>query len=154
MSLKSFIHKRFINPILGQLKQGISPHKLALSLATGSVMGIFPILGPVTSICVLLGLIFKLNHVAVQAANYAVYPVQIALLIPFYRMGEKIFMVGPVPLVVDDIIKEFQSGFMAAVEKYAMTGLYGVVAWLIVSPIIFAIIYKISFTILNKVSRK
>ena len=34
-----------------------------------------------------MGIAFRLNHVALQVANYAVYPLQLALLIPFYRVA-------------------------------------------------------------------
>jgi len=151
MSAKSFLHKKLILPILDQLKQGITPHKLALSLAAGFVLGAFPLIGPVTPLCVLVAFIFRLNHVAIQTANYAAYPVQIALLIPFYRMGEWIFQVPSIPLNVQSILAEFQASYLVAMEKYLMTGLRGVVAWLIVSPFAFAIIYKLSFTILKRV---
>lgn len=153
MSLKSFLHGKLVAPVVNQLKQGITPKKLAQSIAVGFVMGCFPILGPITPMCVLLGIILKLNHVAVQTANYAAYPVQLALLIPFYRAGEKIFGVPPIPLNVQDILNEFQNSFLGAMEKYLMTGLRGVVAWLIVSPLALIIIYKLSFIFLKKVMK-
>ena len=153
MSIKSFLYNKLALPILNQLKQGITPKKLAQSIALGFVMGCFPIIGPITPMCVFLTFIFRLNHVAVQTANYAAYPVQLALLIPFYRAGEKIFGVPPIPLNVQDILNSFQTSFTGAIEKYLMTGLRGVVAWLIVSPLAFAIIYKLSFIFLKKVMK-
>lgn len=154
MSIKSFLHNKFVAPILYQLKQGITPEKLSQSLAAGFVLGFLPLIGPVTPLCLLVAFIFKLNHVAIQVANYLAYPVQIAMLIPFYRLGEKIFAVQPVPLNIDDILLSFQTSFSEAIEKYLMTGLRGVVAWLIISPLAFLLIYKISHLILKRVMKR
>jgi uncharacterized protein (DUF2062 family) len=153
MSFKSFLHGKLVAPIILQLKQGITPHKLALSLATGFVLGCIPIIGPITPLCVFVAFLFRLNHVAIQVANYAAYPLQIAMLIPFYRMGEKIFGIPPIPLNVQEILNTFQESFSMAIEKYLMTGLRGVVAWLIVSPFAFVMIYKLSFIFLKKVMK-
>lgn len=152
--IKNFFYTRIIAPVLGQLKQGISPHKLSLSLAAGFVLGSFPLIGPVTPMCLLVAFIFKLNHIAIQSANYAAYPLQIALLIPFYRAGEKLFGVGPIALNIQSILSEFQASYMGAMEKYLMTGLRGVVVWLIVSPVAFFLTYKISLVILERVMKQ
>lgn len=69
------------------LRQGRSPDRVALALAAGAVIGIFPAPGLTVAICVVLGVVLRLNHVALQAANYAVYPLHLALLIPFYHVA-------------------------------------------------------------------
>jgi len=38
---RGFLHRRFIAPIVALLTQGITPEKIALSLAFGIVLGIF-----------------------------------------------------------------------------------------------------------------
>jgi uncharacterized protein (DUF2062 family) len=76
------------------LRQGISPQRLALTLALGFAIGCFPMLGIPTVLCALLALTLKLNLPAIQAANYAVMPLQMALVVPFARLGGRLFAFG------------------------------------------------------------
>ena len=48
---KSFWKRRVVTPLIAQLKQGVTPEKLALTVALGLVLGIFPILGATTLLC-------------------------------------------------------------------------------------------------------
>ena len=82
---------------LGFLSQGSTPRNLALSLALGMVVGLFPVLGLSTLLCTILALVFRLNLPAMQAANYGVYPLQLMLMLPFARLGEKVFHARAIP---------------------------------------------------------
>jgi uncharacterized protein (DUF2062 family) len=64
----------------------------ARSIAAGVFLGLLPIFGLPTPLCVLAAGVFRLNLPLVQAANYSVYPLQIALVVPFYRLGEWLFV--------------------------------------------------------------
>ncbi len=72
------------------LRHGISPRRLAATLAIGFVLGCLPIFGIPTALCVLVALAFRLNQPAIQAANYAAMPFQLALLVPLIRLGSKL----------------------------------------------------------------
>jgi uncharacterized protein (DUF2062 family) len=71
--------------------QGISPRRLALTLALGFAVGCLPMFGIPTALCLLLALGLRLNLPAIQAANYAALPFQIALIFPFVRLGAWMF---------------------------------------------------------------
>jgi uncharacterized protein (DUF2062 family) len=70
------------------LRQGISPRRLALTLALGFAIGCFPVLGIPTALCALLAVALGLNLPVIQAANYAAMPLQLALIVPFVRLGQ------------------------------------------------------------------
>lgn len=72
------------------LRQGISPSRLALTLALGFVIGCIPVVGIPTALCAMIALVFRLNQPAIQAANYAAMPFQVALIVPFVRLGGKL----------------------------------------------------------------
>lgn len=72
------------------LLQGISPERLALTLALGFVLGCIPVLGVPTALCAVLALALRLNLPAIQAANYAAMPFQVALIVPLVRIGGKL----------------------------------------------------------------
>jgi len=73
------------------LRQGISPRRLALTLVLGFVVGCIPVVGLPTALCAVLALAFRLNQPAIQAANYAAMPFQVALIVPLLRLGSKLF---------------------------------------------------------------
>ncbi len=91
----NWLRRRLWEPLRAQLRQGLSPERLAWSLALGLGAGVSPLVGSSTGLCILLALVFRLNQVVMQAANYLAYPLQLALLIPFIRLGEKLF--APMP---------------------------------------------------------
>src|SRR6201988_5041104 len=86
-----FLSRKLLRPLLELLRQGATPEKLALSIALGAVLALLPAIGCNTTLCALIALIWRLNLPAVQLVNYFLYPLQIALLIPFFRLGEKLF---------------------------------------------------------------
>ncbi len=72
------------------LSQGISPQRLAVTLALGFAVGCIPVIGIPTALCAGLALALKLNLPAIQAANYAAMPLQFALIVPFIKLGGRI----------------------------------------------------------------
>jgi uncharacterized protein (DUF2062 family) len=77
------------------LRQGISPQRLALTLALGFAIGCIPVVGIPTVVCAGLALAMRLNLPAIQAANYIAMPFQVALIVPFVRLGGWLFTSGP-----------------------------------------------------------
>ncbi len=75
-------------------RQGISPQRLALTLAVGFVVGCIPVVGLPTGICAMIALAFRLNQPAIQAANYLAMPFQVALILPLVRLGSKLLPLG------------------------------------------------------------
>ncbi len=148
------LFRKIADPIFKQLKQGVSPHKLAQSVAFGMVLGTLPVIGPTTALCVIAAAIFKLNHVAIQTINYVAYPVQFALLIPFYRAGEWIFGAEPIAIDIPMILQEFNVDFMIALKKYAVSALMACVAWLLFSPVFFGILYYSSLKLFQRFALK
>lgn len=77
------------------LRQGISPRRLALTLALGFAVGCIPVVGVPTVLCAGLALALRLNLPAIQAANYAAMPLQLVLIVPFARLGGRLFASAP-----------------------------------------------------------
>jgi uncharacterized protein (DUF2062 family) len=81
------------------LRQGITPQRLAVTLALGFTIGCIPVLGAPTLLCAALALALRLNMPAIQAANYAAMPFQLALLVPFVRLGAHIVAPPALPAI-------------------------------------------------------
>jgi hypothetical protein len=71
----------------------ISAENVALLLAVGLVLGIFPMWGCPTILCLLASLILRVNFPALQIVNQLCWPLQLAMLLPLARLGSRI--VGP-----------------------------------------------------------
>src|SRR5262245_45120940 len=67
--LKFFWRRRVIGLIVAQLTQGVSPEKIALTIALGSTIAIFPIMGSTTLLCLIVGVWCKLNQPIIQLVN-------------------------------------------------------------------------------------
>jgi len=93
------IWQRISSPVVSRLRvvmsAGLTPQKLAQTLCIGCALGILPLLWGTTLICLLVAHILKLNHVVLQTLNYLFYPLQLVLLVPFYKLGAWLFPWGP-----------------------------------------------------------
>jgi hypothetical protein len=66
---------------------GTSPETLALSIVLGVTLGVFPIYGCPTLLCVAAAFLFRPHVPLLQAVNAVTGPLQFALLLPFHRVG-------------------------------------------------------------------
>ncbi len=83
---------------MGLLKMGADPDKLAWSLALGVVVGVNPLLGSTTLVALGLASAFRLNLVASQVGNHAMYPLELLLFPVFIKVGDVIFGTDKLPL--------------------------------------------------------
>ena len=120
--MKQLLEKYLIAPLRALLQQGLSPRLLALSLAVGLIVGIFPVLGTTTVLCTLVAAVFRLNQIAVQTAHFLMTPVQLLLII---REGLALISEGAVHAITvlwDAIL-------------HAMLG------WVLLGPALFVVVY-------------
>ena len=148
---EGFFKRRLVRPILDLLRQGVTPEKLALSLALGVVFGVFPALGWTTTLCAILAIVLRLNLPAIQIVNYFMYPVQIALLVPFFRLGEKLFRAPHLPLSVPQIYGMIHASLWTAIKLLWTTTWHAIVAWALLAPLVVALAYAILRPLLRRV---
>jgi uncharacterized protein (DUF2062 family) len=127
--------------VLDLLKQGITPHKIALATALGALLGIAPVLGTTIVSCTLAALVLRLNLVLIQIVNNLVYPLQLLLLIPFVQAGQWLFRQPPLPLSVSQIVAMVKQDFWRSIVALWSYTWHGAVAWLLFSAIAGPIIY-------------
>ena len=138
---ESFWQRRVVAPIVGQLKQGITPEKIALTIALGLVLGIFPILGSTTILCGLAAVLLRLNQPIIQLVNYFAYPLQLALIIPIYRLGETLFRQPHIPLSIPLLFERFRADFGKFLTDFGIVAVQGIAVWCLLAPVAAAILY-------------
>ena len=80
------------------MRGGVTPRRLAWSLALGIVIGINPSVGITTLLVVMLAWVFGLNQVASQVGAHAMAPVHLLLFIPFIQLGVHLFHTRGLPM--------------------------------------------------------
>jgi uncharacterized protein (DUF2062 family) len=137
-------------PLMTFLAQGLTPEKLALSLAVGLTLGLFPIVGATTLLSLAAGFVLRLNHAAVQLVNYLAYPLQLPLILAFVRLGETLVSAPPMPFSPATLVAELRADPAGFLERFGLTGLHGILGWSVVAPAILAVVYLATLPLLRR----
>jgi len=118
----------------------LGPMQLAQCVSFGLLWGVFPLVGTSTLLCTISAIGFRLNIAVVQAVNYLVYPLQLALLVPFMKFGA--FVTGTsIKLPTFDGLKNLVSEWQQS-EATELTGdifqifISALAGWATLAPII------------------
>jgi uncharacterized protein (DUF2062 family) len=134
---------------------GASPEKLAWSIAAGLLIGINPILGSTTLLCLALAFIFRLNVAASQLGNHIVYPLEIILIIPFIHAASRIFHTAPMPLSANQLLNAAREHPVDLTRQLWLWEWHAFVLWaaiaVITIPIIALTLTPILRRLLNRV---
>ncbi len=152
--MKDWLRRRLLGPLLGLLKQGMSPERLALCVAIGIVVGNIPILGLSTALCALIALVFRLNLPAMQIVQALMAPTQLLLIIPFVRLGEWILRAPPQPLSIQAGLALLSHGVGHAVVVLWDAILHAGFAFLLVAPIATFVLYKLLIPVFVRAARQ
>jgi hypothetical protein len=138
---ESFWRRRVVAPVLAQLTQGVTPDRIALTLAVGTACSLLPFLGFTALLNLGVGLWLRLNQPILQTLNQLLGPLQLVLIIGYVRVGEVIWRAAPMPLSVGILMKAFKDDPWAFVQRFGWTGVHAATAWLISVPLIVATLY-------------
>lgn len=130
-----WLRRRAWEPLEKLLHQGTSPEALAWSVSVGLALGVFPMWGTSTALCVGTAMAFRLNQVAIQAANYMAYPLQLLLIIPFIRLGERLFGAPRLPLSLGQLHQAVSADAWGTLGVFWTDLWHASVAWLLVMPL-------------------
>ena len=138
------------NFLLKSLKQGITPRKLALTCALGVVLGLFPVFGTTTLLCLMAALVLRLNIPLIQLVNYLVAPLQLILIVPLITLGGAIFGLQPFPYSTDQFITMFRNDFWHVISDagYALAIAIGV--WGLLSIPVFFLLFLVALWLFQK----
>ncbi len=150
-SMIHYFHKRVFAPVLDLLKQGAAPEKIALSIAWGAVLGIFPVLGITTFLCACVAVTFRLNMAAIQFANWLVCPLQVILLVPFIMLGGHLFGTPAAAEDVENVMTLFRADLSSALGYAGDRVFRGVLVWLLAVPVVLPLLNKILVSVFRKV---
>ena len=124
------------------LSSGLTPRKLLVTLCIGAALGLLPIVWGTTILCAVAAYVFRLNQVVLQSVNYLLYPLQLALIIPFCRLGARLFPWGP-PFPAEILTYVLHGRGYGMINLFAWATLKAVAAWLMTVPPSALVLYQL-----------
>jgi uncharacterized protein (DUF2062 family) len=146
----SWWRHRVVDPLLILLKQGLSPEKLALTIALGITLGVTPVLGSTGLLCTLAALVFRLNLPAIQLVNWLVYPLQLALLVPLLRTGAYLFGKDSGEFSLSVILHLIRTDALRAIAILWTATLHALLVWLAAGLVATGLLYLALVPILKR----
>jgi uncharacterized protein (DUF2062 family) len=146
--------RNVIDPVAEQLTQGITPEKLALTLAVGSALALFPILGTTTLLCLLAGILLRLNQPIIQMVNALCTPLHLPVIYCMVRLGGWMFSVPSTHMGLRMMNHMLWVDPLDFFEKFGMTALHAIAAWAAIFPFWVAITYLLALPVLREVLRR
>ena len=140
--MRDFLQRRLAIPLLALLRQGVSPRKLALSLALGGTIGLMPVLGVSTALCALAALLLKLNMPAIQLVNYLLTPLQLLLIIPLLRFGESLANAPPFPVTLESGLALLSQGAIDAIQVLGLAIVHATLGWIVLAPLCALLLFR------------
>ena len=145
--------RRTLDVVVAQLRQGVTADKIALTLAIGLILGLFPIFGTTTALCVLAALWLKLNQPMIQLVNWFAAPLQLPGIYLFVRIGEHLTHSSPVQFSIPGLVQQFRDSPLQFLRLFGMTGVRAVLAWMLIAPLIAAVVYVALLAPLRRMAR-
>lgn len=146
--------RKIVRPIQGFLRQGLTPRKLAFTIALGIALGVTPVLGSTALLCTIAAIAFRLNLAAIQLVNWLVYPLQLALLIPFLRMGAWMFGIRPTLLTVVNILALIRANVFHAMAILLSATVHALAVWVLLGSIITGMFYLVLVPVLCRMQKR
>lgn len=147
---KSSWRQRAGAQIRAQLTQGTSPDRIAFTLAIGTACSLVPFLGFTSLLNLAVGICLRLNQPILQAWNQLLGPLQLALILVYVRLGEKLWQAAPVPFSIPVLTRAFRENPRLFLERFGWTGVHAATAWALSAPVVIVALYSALRPVLRK----
>jgi uncharacterized protein (DUF2062 family) len=133
----SWWRRRVVAPILALLTQGITPDRIAFTLAVGTACSLFPFLGFTSLLNLGVGLWLRLNQPLLQVLNQLLGPLQLALILAYVRLGEWVWRAEGDRFSVAEMLSFFrEANFGDFLQRFGWAGVHAFTAWALTSPVL------------------
>jgi uncharacterized protein (DUF2062 family) len=153
---RTFWERRVRDPIVLQLTQGITPEKIALTLAVGFALGMFPVFGCTTLLCFCAAYVLRLNQPIIQLLNQALLPVHLPVFFALWQLGERVFHVKSderLILTPPVIYRAFRHDLLKALHDYGEGIVHSIFVWAVLVLPAIAVIYYLSLPVIRGITR-
>jgi len=137
-----------------QLTQGVTPRKVSLSIAVGSALALFPILGTTTTLCIVAGVALGLNQPIIQGVNALCTFIYFPLIYAFVRLGDLLAGTAKSDLDIPVMIALFTHHPRDFFHQFGVTGLHAILGWAVVAPFWIPLVYLVALKPLEAAERR
>lgn len=120
----------------------------------GVVVGVNPVLGSTTILCLALAFLLRLNIAASQLANHLVYPLQLLFLLPFLRLGARLFHTGTMPLSASRLLNLARTHPLELTRQLWFWESRALLLWLLFAALVAPPLAFVFTTILRRLHRR
>lgn len=138
---RHFWRERVVGLLVAQLRQGMSPEKIAVTISLGICVSAFPVVGATSIMCFFIGLGLGLNQPIIQLVNWLASPLQMGMLPAFVRLGEWLTHAQRVSFSIPELTAKFRQSPAAFFKEFGLTGWHAIVGWSAVIPLVFLGLY-------------
>jgi uncharacterized protein (DUF2062 family) len=163
----TFWQRRVTEPILVQLTQGITPEKIALTLAVGSACALFPVPATATVLCLIVGICLRLNQPLIQLVNALCAIPHLFIFYWLIRFGDFLCGVPQHRWTVSEFVLRPRTRVDLWVILHSMWREHGIylhifgeailhalIAWALISPFWIFAIYRLTHPALVRAKRR
>jgi uncharacterized protein (DUF2062 family) len=152
--MANLIQRVVVQPVVTLLRRGATPERLAWSIAVGIVVGVNPLLGSTTLAVLALAAVFRLNLVASQVGNHAMYPVEIVLFPVFVKMGSMVFSTQKLPLEGHELLMAVKTHPWGTTKLLWVWEWHALVVWAVCAVVALPVIAMGLRPVLQKMLRR
>ncbi len=153
MKIRKNLHKG-TQKIRQLMAEGTSPQKLSMTIAMGIILGLFPLIGATSLLCLGASFALGLNKVFIQMVNYLVYPVQLVLFIPLIKTGNQVFNLTGSAIDYQNLLHIFKTDTLAAMGEFGYLLLSAILVWLIAALPLSILLYRSSLKYIKRLGIK
>lgn len=149
-----FLRRRLVRPVVEQLTQGLSPDSIALTIAIGLAIAVIPVVGTTTILCTTAAIVLRLNQPLIQAINYISFPLQLAFILPYLKLGRLLFGGPVIRMSAEELAAFVTSRPGEAFDVLWRVTLQAVGAWALTTPLIAGAVYFAVRPVLRAAARR
>jgi uncharacterized protein (DUF2062 family) len=147
--------RRFVQPVLTQLTQGVTPDRIAATLAVGTVCSLLPFIGFTTLLNLGVGVALRMNQPILHALNQLLGPLQLVLILGYVRAGEWLWGHSGGAFTVGEMIRQFGAlSWREFLQQFGWAGIHAFSAWALTAPVLAALIYYPVRPLLRRVAAR
>ncbi len=138
----SFWQRRVRDPLIALFTQGITPDKVAFTLAVGTTCSLFPFLGFTSLLNLGVGLWLRMNQPILQTLNQLLGPLHLVMIVVYVRLGESLWRMHDDRFTIAEMLRVFREAtFGEFLQRFGWAGIHAFTAWALTAPLLIAVIY-------------
>ena len=151
-----FWRRRILHPLVALLTQGVTPDKLASTLAVGAACSLFPFLGTTSVLNLGVGLWLRMNQPLLQTLNQVLGPVQLAMILVHVRIGEVVWRASDAERFgVVEMVRAFSElPFGEFLQRFGRAGVHAFTGWVLTAPVLAATLYLLARPVLRRLASR